>query len=68
MGCKHTVNHKVRFGRGKSNYPARLARRGLSKTPRMESLETLRTRQARRVEQTGGPWKVWDEPGERVAA
>ena len=42
--------------RSRSNYPLRLAKRGLTRTPEMESLENLRSRQERREEQTGAPW------------
>lgn len=47
--------------RGRSRYPQRLAARGLSKAPRMEAREVLEARQLRRTEQTGVPWKVWEE-------
>ena len=47
--CKHPE-------RGRSHYPARLAKRGLSKTPEMASLSNLRSRQAARVRDTGVPY------------
>jgi hypothetical protein len=44
--------------RGTGHYPARLARRGLAKTPLMESLDSLRARQERRMAATGVPgWR-----------
>jgi hypothetical protein len=33
--------------RGRSNYPRRLAKRGLSKAPQMRTLESLRAKQER---------------------
>jgi hypothetical protein len=42
MGRKYNCKHP---GRGISNYPNRLARRGLSKSPTMEPLDRLRARQ-----------------------
>jgi hypothetical protein len=51
--------------RGASNYPARLAARGLMKAPAMEPLEKLRERQQRRYDQTASPWAdgwVPDDP------
>lgn len=42
MGRKHNCKHPQR---SPSNYALRLAKRGLSKSPVMESLETLRKRQ-----------------------
>lgn len=41
MSGKHNTKHY----RGQSNYPQRLLDRGLSRTPEMPSLETLRKRQ-----------------------
>lgn len=42
--------------RGRSHYSERLTKRGLSKAPRMEAVDVLRTRQERRIEQFGQPW------------
>lgn len=53
MSQKHNVKHPER---GRSHYPARLAKRGLSKTPEMASLTNLRSRQAARVRETGVPY------------
>lgn len=53
MSRKHHVSHP---DRGKSRYPLRLQRRGLTKAPLMLDLETLRTRQQRRYDQMGSPW------------
>lgn len=47
--CKHPE-------RGRSHYPERLTKRGLNKTPEMESLAQLRSRQAARVRDTGVPY------------
>lgn len=49
MSHKHNIKHP---GRAKSRYPLRLAKRGLSKAPVMEDLETLTKRQERRVKDT----------------
>lgn len=53
MSKKRNTKHP---DRGRSNYPNRLVKRGLSKTPSMESIETLRKRQERREEETGFPY------------
>lgn len=49
-------HHNKHPQRGKSNYPRRLRKRGLSKAPVMETLEALRVRQQRREDQTGFPF------------
>ena len=50
--------YHVRKQRSRSNYPARLKRRGMtSATVRMEDTEVLRTRQARRAAQDYAPWE-----------
>jgi hypothetical protein len=47
--------------RKRSNYPDRLRKRGLTKAPTMEDLETLRKRQQRRYDQAGSPWPdLWN--------
>lgn len=56
MSVKHHCKHP---SRGKSNYPRRLRKRGLSKAPALEDTETLQKRQERRTEETGVPWAVW---------
>lgn len=49
MSTKHNCPHPER---GRSHYRDRLARRGLSKSPVMGSLEHLQGRQERRVQET----------------
>jgi hypothetical protein len=39
--------HNTKHNRRRSNYPKRLQARGLSKTPRMPKVETLREKQTR---------------------
>jgi len=53
MTTKYNTKHP---DRGRSRYGARLAARGLSKSPRLEDVDTLRDRQERREEATGYPW------------
>jgi hypothetical protein len=53
MPRKHNTTHP---GRSRSRYPFRLSRRGLSKAPALEPVETLRKRQERRETETGVPW------------
>lgn len=53
MSRKFHVTHP---DRGRSNYPKRLQRRGLTKAPAMTDLETLRVQQQRRYDQMGSPW------------
>lgn len=54
MSRKYNCKH---LDRGKSNYWKRLRKRGQTPvTVRMESLETLRTRQLKRISDTGVPW------------
>jgi hypothetical protein len=48
--------------RGVSNYPRRLAARGLSKSPPLPSLAHLRSRQEARKRTEGHPWKTWGAP------
>lgn len=55
MTTKHNTKHP---DRKRSNYPLRLAARGLSKSPRLEELEVLERRQIRREIETGAPWFV----------
>jgi hypothetical protein len=55
MTTKHNCKHPLR---GRSHYAARLAARGLSKSPRLEELEVLERRQIRREIETGAPWFV----------
>ena len=50
MSKKHNTKHTERQ---RSNYPLRLEKRGLSKAPQMEGVESLRKRQERREEETG---------------
>lgn len=53
MSRKYNTKHPER---GRSNYPARLTARGLSKTPVMGDLDYLRNKQIRRVAEFGAPW------------
>jgi len=53
MTTKHNNSHP---GRGRSHYRDRLAKRGLSKSPRLPDLEDLQRTQERREEATGFPW------------
>lgn len=51
------ANHHVRHHRAKSNYPSRLASRGVRKTDvMMASVEDLRATQSARTRRTGSPW------------
>jgi hypothetical protein len=43
MARKYNTRHPAR---GRSNYPARLARRGLTRAPALASVDSLRRRQA----------------------
>lgn len=58
MSRKHNTKHPER---GRSNYPARLSARGLSRTPEMEDSATLRKRQLKRIEETGYVWPLGGE-------
>lgn len=58
MSRKHNAPHP---DRGRSRYGERLVRRGLSKSPVMESVESLRTRQEARMKRTGFPWNFGAE-------
>jgi hypothetical protein len=49
MSRHHNTKHPLR---GVSHYPSRLKRRGFSKSPELESSETLRKRQEKRVAET----------------
>lgn len=54
MSRKYNCKH---LDRGKSNYWKRLRKRGQSPvTVRMETLETLRARQLKRISDIGVPW------------
>jgi hypothetical protein len=53
MSRHHNTKHPER---GRSRYPERLARRGHSKTPQMESLDHLRDTQNARVRRQGYPF------------
>jgi hypothetical protein len=53
MSRHHNTRHP---DRGRSRYPDRLTRRGLSRAPEMESPDNLRTRQEARIRRTGVPW------------
>lgn len=55
MSRHHNTRHP---DRGRSNYPARLAARGLNKAPALEAVDNLRSRQERRIAQTGTPFPV----------
>ena len=55
MSRHHNTQHP---DRARSHYPARLAARGLSKAPAMESVESLRARQEARQRRTGSPFPV----------
>lgn len=53
MARKHNTKHTQRAG---SYYKERLAKRGLSKAPAMQSIDDLRRIQLARKERTGQPW------------
>jgi hypothetical protein len=53
---KYNTKHNRRV----SNYPERLRRRGLGKTPVMETLETLRKRQRAKEPVIDVPYAGWD--------
>ena len=57
MSRKHNCKHPRR---GLSNYPERLARRGLHKTPIMESLASMRQRQGKAVLPESFVYANWD--------
>jgi hypothetical protein len=56
MSRKHNTNHP---DRSRSNYPQRLANRGLSKAPALRSLEDLRRIQQARINRGALPWETW---------
>jgi hypothetical protein len=64
MSVKHNCKHPER---SRSNYRARLTARGLAKAPTMETLETLRKRQEKRLELTGVPWPISSDEAEVAA-
>lgn len=53
MSRKHNTQHR---DRGRSNYPERLANRGLTKAPTMPTVESLRSRQSRPEWLAAHPW------------
>jgi hypothetical protein len=53
MARKHNTKHP---DRGTSNYPARLSARGLTRTPAMATVESLRKRQATPAWLDAHPW------------
>jgi hypothetical protein len=59
MGRKYCCKHP---DRGVSNYRERLVRRGLSRTPPMQSLQTLRKKQTGKeaVPETAAQYAGWD--------
>lgn len=65
MSRHHNTQHPER---GRSRYPQRLEARGLRKSPVMTPVDVLRTRQARRVEETGVPWSQHAPMSEEEAA
>ena len=58
MSRKHNTKHPERKP---SNYPDRLAARGLGKAPALLDSAMLAKRQERRAAETGVPWKIWSE-------
>lgn len=58
MSRKHNTRHP---DRGRSRYPLRLEKRGLSRAPAMPSLDSLRKIQERRTEEQGYPWRTASE-------
>jgi hypothetical protein len=50
MSRKHNTKH----ARSKSNYPKRLAARGLTRTPEMLTLDALRRKQGVKAPEMGG--------------
>jgi hypothetical protein len=63
MSRHHNTRHP---DRGRSHYPDRLTRRGLSRAPEMESVENLRSKQEARERRTGSPFPSVSE--ERASA
>lgn len=61
MTTRHNTRHPDRV---RSRYPERLARRGLTRAPAMESVEALRSRQEARIRKTGSPFPVSHEEEE----
>ena len=56
MSRKHNTQHPER---ARSNYPQRLAKRGLAKAPALEDVDRLRARQLARVDRGAQPWETW---------
>ena len=58
MSRKHNTQHQ---DRGRSNYPARLAARGLSKAPALADVDQLRRTQQAREARGLPPWRTRGE-------
>lgn len=59
MARKHNTKH---LGRGRSHYPERLAKRGLSKAPALADPDQLRRTQQAREARGLPPWRrgAWE--------